>query len=137
LVDRKGRLYNAKNLRGKSAMTNQILVSVRVGGVLRREDDTWVAGFPRLDVYSQGDSAEEAKQNASDALRLWVESCLDRGVLGEALRELGWHRNAEGGLPVRGVEERIDVHPLEDVLGEPWEQQIEIPAYQAAEFLAA
>ncbi|HET9767956.1 MAG TPA: type II toxin-antitoxin system HicB family antitoxin [Thermoanaerobaculia bacterium] len=71
---------------------NQVVVSVRVRGVLKREGEGWVAGFPRLDVYSQGDTIEEAKANASDALRLWVDSCLDRGTLGEALRDLGWHR---------------------------------------------
>jgi predicted RNase H-like HicB family nuclease len=117
---------------------NQVLVFVRVRGILKQEGDVWVAGFPRLDVYSQGDTADDAKENASEALRLWVDSCLDRGTLGEALRELGWHRFAEGITPARSEEdERVEVGRLEDVLGEPWEQQIEIPAYQAAEFLAA
>jgi predicted RNase H-like HicB family nuclease len=115
-------------------MTNQLLVCVRVRGVFRPEGDTWVAGFPRLDVYSQGDTAEQAKANAADALRLWIDSCLDRGTLGDALRDLGWHR-AKGSDS--GDAERMEVHHLEDVLGEPWEQQIEIPAYQAAELHAA
>lgn len=119
-------------------MTNQVLVYVQVRGVLRQEGETWVAGFPRLDVYSQGNSPEEAKRNASDALRLWVDSCIDRGTLGNALRELGWHRHTVGSeQPERGAEERIEVHFLEDVLGEPWEEEIQVPAYEAAELLAA
>ncbi|HEV8239852.1 MAG TPA: hypothetical protein VGS57_10835 [Thermoanaerobaculia bacterium] len=109
---------------------------VRVRGVVRREDDVWVAGFPRLDVYSQGDSAGEAKENASDALRLWVASCLDRGTLGEALRELGWHRYPEVARPPATPDHGAGVH-LEDVLGEAWEEEIDIPAYEAAEFVAA
>lgn len=117
---------------------NEVLVSVRVHGVLRPEGDGWVAGFPRLDLYSQGDTVEEAKENAADALRLWVDSCLDRGTLGDALRELGWHRYPDGSASAQHDDvERIEMHPLEDVLGEPWEQQIEVPAYQAAELLAA
>ncbi len=116
---------------------NQVFIDVRVRGVLRKEGRVWVAGFPRLDVYSQGRTEEEAKENASEALRLWVESCLDRGTLGDALRELGWHRNTASTIPTEGdSEERIDVQHIEDVLGQPWEGQINIPAYQAAEFLA-
>jgi predicted RNase H-like HicB family nuclease len=116
---------------------NQVVVSARVRGVLKRDGESWVAGFPRLDVYSQGDTVEEAKANASDALRLWVDSCLDRGTLGEALRDLGWHRYPDGSAPTPSDgEEQIELHHLEDVLGEPWEQQIEVPAYQAAELLA-
>jgi predicted RNase H-like HicB family nuclease len=106
--------------------------------VVRREDDLWVAGFPRLDVYSQGDTAKEAKENASDALRLWVASCLDRGTLGDPLRELGWHRYPDAANPPldREADQDVGVH-LEDVLGETWEEEIEVPAYEAAEFLAA
>ncbi len=111
---------------------------VRVRGVLRQDDGMWVAGFPRLDVYSQGDTPDEAKANAEQALRVWTESCLDRGTLGAALVELGWHRHSQpsaaSGL---GEDERIDVLHLEDELGEPWEGQLEIPAYEAAEFIAA
>lgn len=117
---------------------NEVLVLLRVRGVLRQDDDMYVAGFPRLDIYSQGETAEEAKANAEEALRLWTESCLDRGTLGAALVELGWHRHPEGAVPVdSGAKERIAVLHLEDELGEPWDGQIEIPAYQAAEFMAA
>ena len=117
-------------------MTNQILVSVRVRGVVWSEEDTWIAGFPRLDVYSQGDTPDEAKKNASDALRLWVDSCLDRGTLGAALQELGWHRNRQTSSAPNDPEPDRASH-LEDTLGEPWEERIEIPAYQAAELVAA
>lgn len=119
-------------------MTNQFAVCVRLRGVVRQEEDAWIAGFPRLDVYSQGNSAEEAKVNASAALRLWVDSCIDRGTLADALRELGWHRAPAGQVLDAQQDEvrELDRH-IEDSLGEPWVAQIEIPAYQTADLLAA
>ena len=122
-------------------MANRVSVSFMVRGIVRKEPDGFVAGYPRLELYSQGDSPEQAKENAREALRLWFGSCIDRGTLGEALRELGWHRAPDDATDAGGVsadaEHIMIVRHLEDSLGEPWEDTITIPAYQAAEFNAA
>jgi predicted RNase H-like HicB family nuclease len=120
-------------------MANAIFVLVKVRGVLREEEGVYVAGFPRLEIYSQGDSPDDAKEAARDALRLWLDSCIERGTLGDALRELGWHRGRPSEKPLDEADgdEEIRVVHLEDALGEPWEEAITVPAYQAAEFLQA
>jgi predicted RNase H-like HicB family nuclease len=55
----------------------------------------WVAGCPALDVYSQGQSEEDAARSLAEAVALWVESCLERDTLDQALRELGFEEAVE------------------------------------------
>lgn len=130
-------LYRRRTVGQEIMMSNALFVLAKVRGIVREDGDFFIAGYPRLEVYSQGDSVEEAKENARDALRLWLESCLDRETLGDALVELGWQRSHEPAEP-EGVEaESIHVVHLDDALGEPWEDEITIPAFQAAELLAA
>lgn len=41
--------------------------------VIEKEDDGYVALCPELDIASQGDSAEEAKINLQEAIKLFFE----------------------------------------------------------------
>ncbi len=52
-----------------------------------REDDVYVAHWPTLDVYSQGDTSEEAAENLAEAIQLFVASCVERGTLGAVIDE--------------------------------------------------
>lgn len=72
--------------------SDSIEVAFHLSCYLRDDDDAWVAGCPALDVVTQADSKEAAKAALDEAVEMWVESCLERETLGEALRELGWHR---------------------------------------------
>ncbi len=42
--------------------------------IIEREDDTYVALCPELDIASQGDTVESARQNLVEALELFFES---------------------------------------------------------------
>ena len=59
-------------------------------GVMKREGDWFVAHCPPLDIYTQGRTLEEAKKNLIEASELFIISCLERGTLEQALRELGY-----------------------------------------------
>ena len=50
----------------------------------------WTASCPILDVWTQGKSKEEARNNLFEALQLWLESCYERGTLEAALKECGF-----------------------------------------------
>lgn len=116
---------------------DQIFIELRVLGVVWEEDGVWIAGFPRLEVFSQGSSQDEAKNEAREALRLWVRSCLDRNTLDAALRELGWHAFSEGDSdPQGGASESVTVYSVEQK-GEAWEGHVAIPAYQASALMNA
>lgn len=71
---------------------DSVEISIRLSCFVRDDGKYWVSGCPNLDVYSQGDSREEAMGALREALDLWIESCIERDTLAEAMRELGWHR---------------------------------------------
>jgi predicted RNase H-like HicB family nuclease len=52
-----------------------------------REGDIFVACCPILDVYSQGNSEDEAKENLVEAVALFITSCVERGALEAVLRD--------------------------------------------------
>ena len=58
---------------------------------------------PPLDVASQADSSEAALASLQEAVEGWFESCLDRGVLDQALVECGFHR---GSITESGTREK-------------------------------
>ncbi|HNR12308.1 MAG TPA: hypothetical protein PLG17_12605 [Thermodesulfobacteriota bacterium] len=56
----------------------------------------WVlASCPVLDIHSQGETAAKAKKNLAEALRLFITSCFERGILEEVLKECGFRPTYE------------------------------------------
>ena len=47
----------------------------------------YVASCPVLDVFSQGDTEKKATDNLTEALSLFLISCLERGTLEQVLKE--------------------------------------------------
>jgi predicted RNase H-like HicB family nuclease len=69
-------------------MTESIALQVRLQAFLRRENSRrWATICPLVGVASQGRTAEEARACLQEAVELWFESCVERGVLDQALRE--------------------------------------------------
>jgi predicted RNase H-like HicB family nuclease len=46
----------------------------RLTAIIQREDDGYVALCPELDIASQGDTVEEARQNLREAVELFLET---------------------------------------------------------------
>jgi len=59
-------------------------------GVMKREGDWYIAHCPPLDLTTQGKTLAEAKKNLIEASELFIISCLERGTLDQALKELGF-----------------------------------------------
>ena len=59
-------------------------------GVMKRKGDWYVAHCPPLDLTTQGRTLAEAKKNLVEASELFIVSCLERGTLDQALKELGF-----------------------------------------------
>lgn len=59
-------------------------------GMVKREGGWYVAHCPPLDITTQGRTEAEAKQNLIEASELFLISCIERGSLDQALRELGF-----------------------------------------------
>ena len=50
--------------------------------VIRREDHQYVAICPELDIASQGDSFDEARENLAEALNLFLETASLQEIAG-------------------------------------------------------
>lgn len=59
-------------------------------GVVKREGDWFIAHCPPLDLTTQGRTLAEAKANLVEASELFIVSCLERGTLDQAMKELGF-----------------------------------------------
>ena len=58
-------------------------------GQIKKKGKWFVANCPPLDVTTQGKTLEKAQNNLIEASQLFIISCLERGTLDQALKELG------------------------------------------------
>lgn len=74
--------------RGK--MKEVVTFEVKVPFSIKKKGDVFVSCCPVFDLWSQGDSFDEAKKNIAEALKLFVTTCFERGTLNEVLKECGF-----------------------------------------------
>jgi predicted RNase H-like HicB family nuclease len=55
-------------------------MSRQLTAIIQREDDGFVALCPELDIASQGDTIESARDNLREALELFFESAPDSEI---------------------------------------------------------
>lgn len=118
-------------------MQNEVTVSMNLQVALHLDGDTWVGYCPALDLASQSESEEGALAAVKEMIELWVESCLERGVLGKALEESGFSRvhhglAVESGAQTASIKERSIPSSPDDRMAQV---KIEMPAYIAAAIL--
>ena len=65
----------------------RVMFSLTVDSEVKKEGDVYVSYCPALDVYSQGDSEDEASANLIEALQLFLQSCYERGTLDAVMKE--------------------------------------------------
>ena len=71
-------------------------------GTLKRSGNWWIAYCPQLDIKTQGKTRSEAKKNLMEASELFITSCLERGTLDQALRELGFIPSKRSARKIAG-----------------------------------
>jgi hypothetical protein len=115
-------------------MTESVALQVHLRAFSRRENTRrWIATCSAVAVVSQGKSDADARRCLQEAVELWFESCVERGVLDQALREANFRP-----LPVTHADvARRRKAKASGVLGEPFEIHMTIPAYEAATLLSA
>ncbi len=67
-------------------------ITANLSGVVFQDEhsDTWIAHCKELDLSSCADSHEAALEHIKEAIDLFFESCIGRGVLEKVLSQLGW-----------------------------------------------
>jgi predicted RNase H-like HicB family nuclease len=78
-----------------------------------KEEDSYVALCPELNLSSFGESIEQAKRSLQEAVEAFIEECERMGTLEEVLEESGFSRqNDEWVFRQPVVEERLTVSTL-------------------------
>lgn len=97
------------------------MIKITLGLPLRieKKEKWYVASCPALDVFSQGTSREDAKENQGEALQLFLGSCIERGTLDEVLKDCGFAPGAPDTISYTESEK---------------EEHIDIPLYLLAQF---
>jgi predicted RNase H-like HicB family nuclease len=125
-----------------AVMTETIALSVHLQAFVRRDTShRWIASCPLVGVVSQGRTSDDAKRCLQEAIELWFESCVERGVLDRALREANF-RPSDSQKAKASLSDNPDTRSRgrkksTRVLGEPFEFHLTIPAYEAATLLGA
>lgn len=57
-----------------------------------KEDKSFVAYTPALDLSSAGKTLKEAEKNMAEAISLFMEEIIEHGTISEVLLSLGWKK---------------------------------------------
>src|SRR5229473_2139681 len=117
-------------------MTETISLEVNLQAYVRRESARrWIASCPLIGVVSQGPTVEQAKSCLQEAVELWFESCIERGVLEQALREANFRPSLS--TPSRGVSRGRPSNRSRrtGVLSDGFPVHLSIPGYEAPALL--
>src|SRR3972149_1828415 len=57
---------------------------------VKRKAKVYVSRCSVLDLYSQGETEDEARENIIEAIRLFIVSCFEKGTLDSVLKECGF-----------------------------------------------
>jgi len=67
-----------------------------------KEEKSFIAYSPAIDLSSCGRTVLEAKANFEEALGIFIEECLSMGTLKEVLESCGWTKTRKNGwFPAR------------------------------------
>lgn len=68
----------------------EFTINVPISFKWDEEVGAYVACCQPLDVWSQGDTKKEAERNIKEAVSLFLISCIERGTIGQVLKNCGW-----------------------------------------------
>jgi len=115
-------------------MTETIILDVNLQAFVRRDSPRrWIASCPMVGVVSQGASVDDAKRCLQEAVELWFESCVERGVLDQALREANFRPSHDRRSDERAARPRRSAGKA--ILGDAFDIRLTIPAYEASTLL--
>lgn len=58
---------------------------------VKKKGKIFVSCCPAFDLWSQGDSKDEAEKNIKEAAGLFIVSCFERGTIDQVLKDCGFH----------------------------------------------
>ncbi|MGQ0655262.1 MAG: type II toxin-antitoxin system HicB family antitoxin [Betaproteobacteria bacterium] len=85
-------ISRGKYIWGKHLAAGLIQIQFKLPANIKKKGKLFISWCPLLDVYSQGKTKKEALVNLNEAVRLFIESCLQRGTLEQVLRDSGFEQ---------------------------------------------
>jgi predicted RNase H-like HicB family nuclease len=76
---------------------------------VKKEGNMYISWCPALDVSSCGDTTREAERNLREALRLFIMSCYERGVLDKVLKDCGFVPGKPRASKARAASHRTEM----------------------------
>lgn len=64
-----------------------------------REDKSFIAYTPTLDISTAGDTLEEAQQRFEELVEIFFEEIIEKGTIEQVLTDLGWEKKAKTFIP--------------------------------------
>lgn len=101
-------------------------IELNVAVLLLKEEETFVAYCPALELSSYGKTEEEAKEYFEDALQIFLKDTLEMGTLEKCLLKFGWSLKSDFYEPPR-IENQVDFSKYSDY--KIFSQVIRIPEY--------
>lgn len=117
-------------------MVETIALEINLQAFVRHDTpERCIAACPQIGVVSQGRTVREAKACLQEAVELWFESCIERGVLDRALRESNFHPSSTD--PAHSDVRNSRRQQSANILGAAFTIRLRIPGYEAAPLLSA
>lgn len=79
-------------------MTFQVEMRLELPYEIAQAGKWYVASCPVLDVHSQGETPEKAKDNLVEALTAFLTSCIERGTLDAVFKQCGFKTHRPQGF---------------------------------------
>lgn len=77
-----------------------------IAGIKKEESDLYVSYCPVLDLYSQGRTEKEAKNNIIEAVGLFIQTAYEAGTLKDVLADCGF--SFATGAPPKRKKRKLD-----------------------------
>ena len=99
----------------------QVTFNVKLPAEVKKKGKMYISRCPLLDVYSQGETENQAVKNLAEALQLFILSCFERGVLNKVLTECGFKlARVKTAKPIPSKYKSINVNiPLQAPIKHP------------------
>lgn len=67
----------------------------------RKKANIYISSCDVLDIYSQGYSEKESRENLIEAVKLFITTCFERGTLDRVLKECGFKPLKTRAKPIK------------------------------------
>lgn len=89
-------------------MAAQFELKVNLPVSILRENKTFIAYTPALDLSTAGKNYEEVKKRFSEIVEIFFEEIIKRGTLEEVLQDLGWKKVQTKWIPPMIISQELE-----------------------------